>query len=318
MTPKVARIVCVLALLAFPLSSTRLEAEPMTLDDALGQVDESALTNVDWQAVSALTGLDATGLQAICRDLQDRFHGSYVLQLAPLRDVANVALPLLEQRPETQGYAAWLRPRLDYLAVAAELRVTISAPSLELQSSTALPANPTPDDERRVWQEHLRQEDLPSAARLYVRQLKPVFVQEGVPGELVWLAEVESRFEPQARSPMGAAGLFQLMPDTAQLLGLSLSPHDDRIEPAKSARAAAQYLKYLYDKFGDWRLAIAAYNAGEGRVRRLLDQRGARSYDEIASRLPAETQMYVPKVEATILRREGVMLPDLKAAKAQP
>ena len=318
MMPKLARIVCAPVVLAFFLSSTRLDAESMTLDDPLGQFDQSALTNVDWQALSSVCDLDPVELGAICRDLQDRFQGSYVLQLAPLRDAANVALPLLEQRPDTQPYAAWLRPRLDYLAVADELQVTILPPSLGLQPSSAPQANPTPDAERRVWQKHLQQEDFPPAARLYVRQLKSVFVQEGVPAELVWLAEVESRFEPQARSPAGAAGLFQLMPDTAELLGLSLSPRDDRVEPVKSARAAAQYLKYLYDKFGDWRLAIAAYNAGEGRVRRLLDQYDAHSYDEIASRLPAETQMYVPKVEATILRREGVALTDLKTSKAQP
>ena len=77
------------------------------------------------------------------------------------------------------------------------------------------------------------------------------------------------------------------------------------------SRAAAKYLRYLHGKFRDWRLALAAYNAGEGRVRRLLEKEGAKSFDEIATKLPAETQMYVPKVEATILRREGVNLTKL-------
>jgi membrane-bound lytic murein transglycosylase D len=67
----------------------------------------------------------------------------------------------------------------------------------------------------------------------------------------------------------------------------------------------------LYRQFGDWRLALAAYNAGEGRVQRLLDRHKTRSFDRIARHLPAETQMFVPKVEATLLRREGVELAKL-------
>ncbi|MEO6184259.1 MAG: transglycosylase SLT domain-containing protein, partial [Verrucomicrobiota bacterium] len=80
----------------------------------------------------------------------------------------------------------------------------------------------------------------------------------------------------------------------------------------KNARAAAHYLRQLRNRFGDWRLALAAYNAGEGRVAELLRKQKARTFDEIAHRLPAETQMYVPKVEATIRKREGRTLADLK------
>ena len=78
-----------------------------------------------------------------------------------------------------------------------------------------------------------------------------------------------------------------------------------------SARAAAKYLRFLHNHFKDWRLALAAYNAGEGTVDRLLKGRKVRTFDAIATRLPAETQMYVPRVEATLLRREGIKLTDL-------
>jgi membrane-bound lytic murein transglycosylase D len=102
------------------------------------------------------------------------------------------------------------------------------------------------------------------------------------------------------------------MPSTAKRYGLGTSwLRDERYNPEPSGRAAAQYLRHLHDRFGDWRLALAAYNAGEGNVEQLLRSRKARSFEEIASYLPAETQLYVPKVEATVLRREGVKLSQL-------
>lgn len=294
-------------------ASQPVRAATVTWEDALGQLDESVLTNLDLSALPSLTDLDPAQLQAVCRELQKRFQGEYVLELAPLRDVASAALPLLDQHTETQPYAAWLRTRLDYLAVADTLKVAIPPPNLELPP----PANPTPTAERRAWEKRLQMEDLPLSASVYVAQLKPIFIAEGVPPELVWLAEVESGFDTLARSPTGAMGLFQLMPDTAKSLGLSLLPWDQRRQPEKNGRAAAKFLKSLYDEFHDWRLTLASYNAGEGTVYRLLAKYGAHTYDEIAVHLPAETQMYVPKVEATIQRREGVTLENLKLPKPE-
>ena len=83
-----------------------------------------------------------------------------------------------------------------------------------------------------------------------------------------------------------------------------------------TSRSAAKYLRQLYDKFGDWRLAVAAYNCGPTLVQKTLDQHHAKSYERIATHLPAETQMYVPKVEATILHREGVEMEKLKGPVA--
>ena len=301
-----------------PCVCARLDAGTATVEDALGQIDGSVLTNLDFAALPALMGFDGTQVQAICRELQRRFQGEYVLELAPLREVATAALPLLEQDPETRPYAAWLRSRLDYLAVADELKISIPPPSLELKPRPSFPVNPSPDAERQAWQQRLRMEELPPGAQTYVARLKPIFVAEGAPGELVWLAEVESGFDTRARSPIGAAGLFQLMPETAKSLGLALAPWDQRLQPEKNARAAARYLKHLHETFGDWRLAVAAYNGGEGLVSRLLEKRAARRYDEIAADLPAETQMYVPRVEATILRREGVALQELRLPGPEP
>jgi membrane-bound lytic murein transglycosylase D len=101
------------------------------------------------------------------------------------------------------------------------------------------------------------------------------------------------------------------MPRTAKLYGLSFWPRDERFHPEKSATAAAKHLKYLHGEFKNWPLTMAAYNAGEGTVRNLLDRHKAKSFDAIAIHLPVETQMYVPKIEATLMRREGVTLAEL-------
>jgi hypothetical protein len=212
--------------------------------------------------------------------------------------------PFDQTAPKNLELSAWPGARLDVLTVAAEEGAAIPPPSLGLNCATSVSAV-----------EHA--DGLPPEAWEYVARLKPIFLAEGVPAELVWLAEVESGFDTLARSSIGAVGLFQLMPETAQSLGLALAPWDQRLQPEKNARAAARYLKFLYGMFHDWRLAVAAYNSGEGLVGRALERRGAHSYDEIAAELPAETQRYVPKVEATILRREGIALKDMKPPKVK-
>ena len=98
------------------------------------------------------------------------------------------------------------------------------------------------------------------------------------------------------------------MPATAKRFGLRVHPFDQRLKPEQSAEAAAKYLRYLHRHYKDWRLALAAYNAGEGTVDKLLAKRKTKTFDSISTRLPAETQMFVPRVEAVILRREGMKL----------
>jgi len=136
--------------------------------------------------------------------------------------------------------------------------------------------------------------------------LKTIFSAEGIPPELAWLAEVESSLNPQARSPAGARGLFQLMPATAKAMGLSLFPFDERVQPGKNARAAAKMLHRLHERFDDWPLALAAYNVGESKLAALLKKDQANNFASIANDLPVETRMYVPKVFATLAIRENV------------
>ncbi len=135
-------------------------------------------------------------------------------------------------------------------------------------------------------------------------RLKEIFAKEGVPQQWVWMAEVESALNPRAKSSAGAVGLFQLMPGTARRFGLRTTPLDDRMEPEKSAGAAAQYLKFLRQEFGCWSLALAAYNTGEGRVKEIMKKRKARTFNEVERYLPSETRAYVPKVMAIVALRE--------------
>lgn len=117
-----------------------------------------------------------------------------------------------------------------------------------------------------------------------------------MPHELKYLAIIESALNPVARSRAGATGLWQFMYGTGKQLNLEISSFvDERRDPVKSSDAAARYLKQLYNTYGDWYLAIAAYNCGPGNVNRAIRRSGGKTnYWEIYYRLPRETRGYVP------------------------
>ncbi len=289
--------------------------DTVTLDEAMRAAQDWAKENLDDDALRVLKSVDQEKVKQFLAEVQKEFHGEYVVDLAQLKEGAKTVLPLLEGYEETEPYAVWLKTRLDYLDVADEFRLSIPPPKIEPgQPSKPIP-NPSPQREREVWVKRITEEPLPRSANAYVSALKPVFSEQKVPPELVWIAEVESSFDPRARSPAGAAGLFQLMPETAKRYGLRTGFLDQRLGVVPSGEAAAKYLRALHKRYGDWRLAVAAYNCGEGTVDGLLKKSKARSYDAIATRLPAETQLYVPKVEATVMKREGVKLEELQSER---
>lgn len=222
--------------------------------------------------------------------------------LAAYAPEARAALSGLRFFPELSDYADWLEERLDYVDAADQVvrRVPVPRPP----ATAPKPRVTVPHYD--LWLARIQARPVPSRAAALVPQLRAVFAAEGLPPDLVWLAEAESTFNPQARSPVGAKGLFQLMPATAKELGLSTFLPDERADPAKNARAAARYLKKLHGQFRDWPLALAAYNAGPGRVRRTLEAKRAKTFADIAPALSAETRMYVPKVLAILATRAGV------------
>ena len=106
-----------------------------------------------------------------------------------------------------------------------------------------------------------------------------------------------------ALCPAGARGLWQLMPDTARRYGLIVSEsRDERLDPEKATWAATQYLRDLHEIFGDWRLALAAYNAGEDAIARAISRSGSREFDVLSLKraIPEETRNYVPAVMAAM------------------
>lgn len=282
----------------------------------LDSAQQWAQANLDDDVLRALQNVDRDQVVDFLNHYQDYLKGDYVLDLAQLQDAADNILPLLDAHEETQPYAAWLRARLDYFAAAQQMESAAPAPRPEPGKPLLPPANPSFTTEQEIWVKKVAPRPWPKNAAEFVPKLKPIFAAEGVPGALVWLAEVESGFDSRALSPAGALGMFQLMPATAKACGLSLWPRDQRRQPEIAAAAAAKYLRQLHDQFGDWRLAVAAYNCGPGTVQKLLKRYDAASYAAIATHLPAETQMYVPKVEATILHREGLELEKLKMPAA--
>jgi membrane-bound lytic murein transglycosylase D len=237
--------------------------------------------------------------------LQRTLEGDDLAALGAHEAEARAALTALRTIPGYEDYADWLEQRLDEIIGARE----VAAPRPPTPTPTPTPKPPVVSGALPYydyWLARVRTRPAPARAAALMPRLRAAFAAEGVPPELVWLAEAESSFNPSARSPAGAKGLFQFMPDTARALGLSAFLPDERTDPEKSARAAARYLRTLHGAFGEWPLALAAYNAGEGRVARLLAAQRAKNFFAIAARLPAETRMYVPKVCALVATRTGL------------
>jgi tetratricopeptide (TPR) repeat protein len=140
---------------------------------------------------------------------------------------------------------------------------------------------------------------------LYIDMARDIFRKEGVPPDLVWMAQVESAWSPLARSRASAVGLWQFIPATGRYYGLLQNEWiDQRMSFECATRASARYLRWLGDRYyGNWALALAAYNAGETAVDRTIAKAGHRNFWKIRKLglLPKETCDYVPNILATII-----------------
>ncbi len=143
-----------------------------------------------------------------------------------------------------------------------------------------------------------------SRGQKYLPGIRQVFAEEGIPRDLAYVALVESAFKTNAYSRAKAKGVFQFVSATGKRYGLAVDWWvDERSDPEKATRAAARYLKDLYGLFGDWNLALAGYNAGEGKVLRGMSRYRKTDYWELRKTraLRPETKNYVPLIHAAIV-----------------
>jgi len=181
----------------------------------------------------------------------------------------------------------------------AEIKTTKSDLPLMLNDQVAMFINYFSSTKGRHTLEH----GLTRAGR-YRELISQTFRQEGVPQDLIYLAMAESGFQPLAVSRAGARGMWQFMAGRGSMYGLERNWWvDDRQDPVKSTQAAARHLKDLYREFGDWYLAMAAYNTGPGNIQRAVERTGYADFWELYKRgvLPQETRNYVPIIVAVTI-----------------
>jgi len=158
-------------------------------------------------------------------------------------------------------------------------------------------------------------------SQTYFPMINHVLEEEGVPTELRYLAMIESGLNPRARSWAGAVGMWQFMRGTGKMYGLEVGAWvDERQDPEKATRAAARHLKDLHDRFGDWHLALAAFNCGGGCVGRAVRRSNEQdpTFWDVYERLPRETRGYVPMFIATTLIASNPDAYGIDAPQAAP
>lgn len=252
--------------------------------------------------LAAPEGISRAALDTKIEELVDAVHR---LDLAGLgaADVASEPFfekpPLEDLPPMTFPVDPSLKNKL-----AEELRATVSQLPLEINDEVLAYVNYFSTGRgRKILVYGLRR------SGRYRSLIKRILDEEGVPQELIYLAQAESGFLSRAVSRMKATGMWQFVLLRGREYGLNQSPYaDDRFDPEKATRAAARHLRDLYHRYGDWYLAIAAYNCGPGVVDRAVERTGYADFWELRRRsvLPRETSNYVPIILAiTIMAKNA-------------
>lgn len=158
-------------------------------------------------------------------------------------------------------------------------------------------------------------EKLIGKSSLYFQMIDDSLRKYNLPRELKYMVIIESRCNIKVKSPSGAVGLWQFMPATARKYGLKIDNYvDERCDPYKATSAAMKYLSDLYARFGDWTVAIASYNCGEGTMQKAMRKAKSRNFWKVRKDLPEETQHYIPKFIAATYVMDNYLFYDLHPA----
>lgn len=167
----------------------------------------------------------------------------------------------------------------------------------DMNSFITLPFNETVRNYMILYSEKMptKMGSMLALSQYYFPIFEEIFDRYGLPKELKYMAIIESALNPVAVSRAGAKGMWQFMYNTARMYGLTINSFvDERLDPVKSADAAARYLMDAYKIFGDWNLAISSYNCGSGNVSKAMRRAGSREFWPVYDYLPRETRGYVP------------------------
>ncbi len=221
---------------------------------------------------------------------------------APIDEIADLTLPAGDPRLAAKA-------EKELISVPHDLPLTVNDPVLQYLSFFTTTRG-------RAIVEHGLQR-----AGQYGPMIQRVLKEEGVPQDLIYLAQAESAFQPQAVSKAGARGIWQFMPYRGEEYELERTYWiDDRSDPEKATRAAAHHMRDLYQMFGDWYLVMAAYNSGPLNVSRAIERTGYADYWELKrlKALPRETENYVPIIIALALVAKDPALYGVHVEPAKP
>ncbi|MBC7926807.1 MAG: transglycosylase SLT domain-containing protein [Bryobacteraceae bacterium] len=220
---------------------------------------------------------------------------------APLEEILDMTFPV----------DPGLKPR-----VREQVQATVSQLPLEMNDSVLSYINYFSSEKgRRTLIAGLKR------AGRYRPLISRILAEEGVPQELIYLAQAESGFLPRAVSHKAAVGMWQFVQYRGREYGLMQTPyHDDRLDPEKATRSAARHLRDLYTKFGDWYLAIAGYNCGDGCVDRAVRRTGYADFWKVRSlnAIPRETTNYVPIILAMTIMHKNAKDYGLEGIEPEP
>lgn len=235
------------------------------------------------ELVAAIHKYDVNGMGA------GDFADATAYDKAPLEDILEMTFPV---NPE-------LKPK-----VSEQVQATVSQLPLQMTDAVLSYINYFSSERgRKTLIAGLRR------AGRYKPLIQGILAEEGVPQELIYLAQAESGFLPRAVSHKAAVGMWQFVQWRGRQYGLNQTAYtDDRLDPEKATRSAARHLRDLYQKFGDWYLAIAGYNCGDGCVERAVQRTGYADFWILRARnaIPKETTNYVPIILAmTIMHKNA-------------